>query len=361
MPGAVVVGTGFGCRVHVPALRAAGFDGARAGRARRGTGRGAAPSGSGSRTRARRSRDALALGGVDAVTIAAPPDTHAALAIEACAAGRHVICEKPFALDAVEAERDARRGRARRRHASRRPRVPVGARPGARRAARSPAGVIGEPRTFSLVPYVPLVADPEHPCPRVVVRRAARGGGWLGASGSHVVDQVRTWFGEIASVSAALPDGERPRRVRRGHVRRAGHDARGVEGVMQQTRGVVDAGCRRPHDGRGHRRHDRGRRRRRCACPTATGRRGCSRSRPISRSRAAPTRRPTIPRPLHAPRARSVHAAVRGAARGHRAASDRNGRAGPDVRRRPRRRCGCSTRSARRPPRGGAVDRLVNG
>ena len=26
MPGAVVVGTGFGCRVHVPALRNAGFD-----------------------------------------------------------------------------------------------------------------------------------------------------------------------------------------------------------------------------------------------------------------------------------------------------------------------------------------------
>ena len=49
--------------------------------------------------------DALALAGVDAVTIATPPDTHASLAIEACEAGRHVVCEKPFALDADEAER----------------------------------------------------------------------------------------------------------------------------------------------------------------------------------------------------------------------------------------------------------------
>ncbi len=102
MPGAVVVGTGFGCRVHVPALRNAGFT------VRALVGRDAA------RTQRRADRlgipevctslgAALALDGVDAVTIATPPDTHAALAIEACNAGRHVVCEKPFALDAHEA------------------------------------------------------------------------------------------------------------------------------------------------------------------------------------------------------------------------------------------------------------------
>jgi predicted dehydrogenase len=31
------------------------------------------------------------------------------------------------------------------------------------------------------------------------------GGGWLGASGSHIVDQVRVTLGEFASLSAALP------------------------------------------------------------------------------------------------------------------------------------------------------------
>src|SRR5712691_9205419 len=102
MLGAVVVGTGFGARVHVPALRAGGFE------VRALVGR------DGERTARRAERlgiehactslaDALKRDGVDAVTIAAPPHSHAALAIEACEAGRHVICEKPFALDAVEA------------------------------------------------------------------------------------------------------------------------------------------------------------------------------------------------------------------------------------------------------------------
>ena len=86
-------------------------------------------------------------------------------------------------------------------------------------------GAIGEPRTFSLVPFVPLVADPAAAVPQLVVRRP-RGGGWLGASGSHVVDQVRTWLGEIASVSAALPTVS-ARTGRGGHVRRAGHDPLG--------------------------------------------------------------------------------------------------------------------------------------
>src|SRR6185295_7625769 len=101
--GAVVVGTGFGTRVHVPALRAAGFEvRALVGRDPERTARRAERLGIDHACTS--VADALALGGVEAVTIAAPPNTHAALAIEACEAGRHVICEKPFALDAAEAE-----------------------------------------------------------------------------------------------------------------------------------------------------------------------------------------------------------------------------------------------------------------
>jgi predicted dehydrogenase len=188
--------------VHVPALRNAGFT------VRALVGRDAA------RTRRRAERlgipeacatlaDALALEGIDAVTIATPPDTHAALAIEACAAGRHVLCEKPFALDTAEAERMlAAAQRAGVTHL-------VGHEfrwaPDRALVARAiAAGVIGEPRTFSLVQYVPLVADPAAPVPEWWFD-GRRGGGWLGASGSHVVDQIRTWLGEIESVSAALP------------------------------------------------------------------------------------------------------------------------------------------------------------
>src|SRR5207248_7652609 len=102
MVGAVVAGAGFGCFTHVRALRAAGFD------VRAVVGRDPAKT-------AERARvfdvplaltsfgDALDLAGVDAVTIATPPHTHAELALATIAAGKHVLCEKPFARDADEA------------------------------------------------------------------------------------------------------------------------------------------------------------------------------------------------------------------------------------------------------------------
>src|SRR5580765_6817933 len=102
MTGVVVFGTGFGCYTHVRALRGAGFD------VRAVVGRDAAKTA----TRARlfdvprgltSVDDALALSDVDAVTIATPPDTHAELVRAALAAGKHVLCEKPFARDADEA------------------------------------------------------------------------------------------------------------------------------------------------------------------------------------------------------------------------------------------------------------------
>lgn len=229
--GAVVVGTGFGARVHVPALRAAGFDVVAL------VGRDA------DRTRRRAERlgvahactslsEALALPGVDAVTIAAPPDLHAPLAIEACEAGRRVICEKPFALDANEAA------------------VMLAAAelagvtalvghefrwaPDRATAARAIAdGLIGAPRLATLVQYVPLVADPAARVPEWWFD-ARRGGGWLGASGSHVVDQLRVWFGELVSVSATLPTVAARQGAEDSFVVRA-TSASGVEIVAQQT------------------------------------------------------------------------------------------------------------------------------
>ena len=55
-------------------------------------------------------------------------------------------------------------------------------------------GAIGEPRLCTLVQHVPLVADPEAKVPSWWFDAGA-GGGWLGASGSHVVDQIRAWLG----------------------------------------------------------------------------------------------------------------------------------------------------------------------
>ena len=232
MPGAVVVGTGFGCRVHVPALRNAGFTvhalvGRDAERTRRRAERLGIPSACASLA------EALEQSAVDAVTIATPPDTHAQLAIEACAAGRHVLCEKPFALDAAEAERML--------EAAQRAAVThlVGHEfrwaPDRALVARAIAqGAIGEPRTFSLVQYVPLVADPDARVPDWWFD-ARRGGGWLGASGSHVVDQLRTWVGEIASVSAVLPNvSARTGGAEDTFVVRVTTTS-GAQGVLQQT------------------------------------------------------------------------------------------------------------------------------
>src|SRR4029453_5830704 len=38
----------------------------------------------------------------DIVVIASPPSLHRAIAVEALAAGAHVLCEKPLAMDAAE-------------------------------------------------------------------------------------------------------------------------------------------------------------------------------------------------------------------------------------------------------------------
>jgi predicted dehydrogenase len=93
--------------------------------------------------------------------------------------------------------------------------------------------MIGVPRLATLVQYVPLVADPETRVPEWWFDEA-RGGGWLGASGSHTVDQVRCWFGELASVSATLPTVSARSGAEDSFVVRA-TSASGVEIVVQQT------------------------------------------------------------------------------------------------------------------------------
>jgi predicted dehydrogenase len=231
-PGVAIAGAGFGARVHAPALRAAGFDVlALVGRDPEKTARRAARLGIPHVCTSL--ADALARPEVAAVTVATPPDTHAALAIEACAAGRHVICEKPFAVDGREAA--AMHAAAERAgvvalvgHEFRwaEDRVTL-----ARAVAH---GVIGTPRQFSFVQYTPVVADPTARVPDWWFD-PARGGGWLGASGSHLVDHVRVTLGEFAAVSAALPTvSARAIGAEDSFVLRATL-ANGAEGVLQQS------------------------------------------------------------------------------------------------------------------------------
>jgi len=199
--GAIVVGTGFGVLTHLRALRAAGFEvHALVGRDPVKTKERAA--GAGVPHGLTSLADALALPGVDAVAVATPPHTHAAIVLEAVAAGKHVLCEKPFARDAEEAGRMLAAAEAAGvvhllgtefRFAT--------GQALATRAVRR--GEIGEPRVATFLLHMPGLADPRGEVPAWWGDRS-QGGGWLGAYASHVIDQVRTTLGEFEGVSASL-------------------------------------------------------------------------------------------------------------------------------------------------------------
>jgi predicted dehydrogenase len=229
--GVAVVGTGFGCFTHVRALRAAGFDvHALVGRDPAKTATRAAavgvPHACGSLT------DALALAGVDAVTIATPPHTHAALVLEALAARRHVLCEKPFARDASEARALFRAAEAAGvvHLLGTEFRFDTGQ---ALLARTVRDGTIGDPRLALFVLHVPVLADLDAELPDWWAD-AAQGGGWLGAHGSQVIDQIRATLGELESVSASLVRIARTTSADDGfivHLRTRS----GAAGVMQST------------------------------------------------------------------------------------------------------------------------------
>ncbi len=102
-PGIGIIGTGWGSRVQVPALRAAGLHVvAIAGSQARKTHRIATdleiPYATGDW------RTILDREEVSIISIATPPSFHAEMAVAALEAGKHVICEKPTALNATEAQ-----------------------------------------------------------------------------------------------------------------------------------------------------------------------------------------------------------------------------------------------------------------
>ena len=199
--GAVVVGTNYGVLTHVRALRNAGFTvlalvGRDHEKARLRAERLGVPYG------LRDLGKALGLDGVEVVSVTTPPHTHAEITLAAIAAGKHVMCEKPFALDLVQ----ARQVLAAARTAGVVHLVGFENRFGTtqellRRVVVS--GRIGEPRTALVIRHRQSLVDPTVELPDWW-ESAALGGGWLGALGSHIIDEVRTMVGEFEGVSASL-------------------------------------------------------------------------------------------------------------------------------------------------------------
>ncbi len=141
----------------------------------------------------------LANKAVDAVYIAVPNKFHVPLAIDALKAGKHVILEKPFAMNAAEAEHAIATAKAagagsehRHEPAVRRRRAEN---PAARRAGRAGRHL---PRQGLL--DAPL----RHPETRHVVRhREVAGGGCLYDFGVHMLDLCLYTMGNFEPISVS--------------------------------------------------------------------------------------------------------------------------------------------------------------
>lgn len=234
-PPALVVGTGFGCRIQIPALRAAGFKveglvGADAARTERRAERNGVPQAFVDLDEAITRTKAVA------VAVATPPHLHAPLVLAALARGCHVICEKPFATNATEARSML--------EAARRAGVVhlVGhefrwAPERATLGRLVKEGRIGDPRFLSLTQFFQYVGNPSVRLPHWWLDARA-GGGWLGASGSHWVDWIRVMAGEFASLSAAAAHICAPSAGAEDSFVVRFRLANGAEGVLQQSGGA---------------------------------------------------------------------------------------------------------------------------
>jgi len=136
----------------------------------------------------------LKLDDLDLVCVSSPPDTHRDYSLRALAAGKHVLCEKPTAMNSAEARDMAEAAR----HAGRLALIDHELRfDPTRRKLRDLVrqGYLGR------LLHVNIQVESEF---RLDAQRAwswwsdeNAGGGILGAIGSHIVDAVRYTFGEV--------------------------------------------------------------------------------------------------------------------------------------------------------------------
>jgi predicted dehydrogenase len=175
--------------------------------------------------------DGVALAGsghADLVLVSSTPASHARYAIAALEAGRHLLCEKPLALDAAEAWQIVAA-------AERRPHQVAWVdhelryEPNRRRMRELVReGAIGEVRHIEIVlkPYFRGDGRPQAPnAAWTWWFDAAQGGGILGAVGSHLIDLCRFWTGrEVVQVAGRAQTFVRERADAAGTLRAATAD-----------------------------------------------------------------------------------------------------------------------------------------
>lgn len=148
---------------------------------------------------------------VDAVVIATPPYLHHQMALAALGAGKHVLCEKPMARNLAEARdmvkmADSAGVVAMVNHELRF--VPARA----RAKELIDEGYLGEPHSASMTIYRSSLNDPNGVTFGWLMEQD-KAGGMLGAAGSHQIDALRWWFGEVKSVAGATATMVKRRRL----------------------------------------------------------------------------------------------------------------------------------------------------
>ena len=198
-----VVGTNIGCTLHVRALKAAGFEvAALVGRNPEVTAARAAHFGI---PRSLGSIEAVTDSDVEAVVIATPPETHHEFVMKALAAGKHVLCEKPFSLDVAA----AREMRAAAEAAGVANMVTHEFRWFAQNALMRQlvtSGRIGSPIQMTALFDHTLCAPATLDVP-AWWRTHTGGGGWLRNYNAHGIDLIRYIAGEFAAVCGHVHPG----------------------------------------------------------------------------------------------------------------------------------------------------------
>lgn len=141
---------------------------------------------------------------VDLVCIATPTVLHAPQTLKALAQGAHVLCEKPTAMDAGEAQAmlDAATNAGRIHMIDHELRF----NPNRMRVAQMIAqGDLGDIRHVNIANIGNSWANPMSRPKGDWWSDAVQGGGRLGANGSHQVDMLRWWLGEAKWVTGAAP------------------------------------------------------------------------------------------------------------------------------------------------------------
>ena len=100
-------------------------------------------------------------------------------------------------------------------------------------------GFVGTPYSVTAVNHMGLFADPERPAYSWWQQRA-RGGGWLLNSGTHLIDCLRWWLGEVDRVAGfTRTNVAQRRRARTGELARV--DADDAFGALLRFRAGADA------------------------------------------------------------------------------------------------------------------------